>query len=380
MDLAQYAVNAVVKEGRGVREVARTIDRSPAWVSGRVKAWLRGGDEALAPRSRAPHRQANKMSPGVEDEIVRLRKELLELGLDAGAETIRYHLDGRVDVVPSRSAIWRALKRRGFVSPQPQKKPRSSWIRFEAELPNEMWQTDITHWKLRHGIEVEILDFIDDHSRVVVGAHVRLVTKAQDVVDSFEKIGSKWGFPASVLSDNGMVFTGRARKTRVAFETYLAKLGIEAKHSKPNHPTTCGKIERFHQTLKKYLDSQPRAETIVELQEQVDWFVNYYNTVRPHRACERKPPVTRWNARPKAKPGTPIAKRATRILESKIAKSGTVTVRHNSKLYRIGVGKPFTGARVRLLVNDLHVRIVTYDGVLLRSCVIDPDVIYQRQP
>jgi transposase InsO family protein len=302
VDLARYVVKAVVVEGRGVREVARSVGRSPAWVSGRVSAWRLGGDAALFPRSRAPRRQANKMSPETEDEIVLLRKELSDLGLDAGAETIRYHLGARLDVVPSRSSIWRALKRRGFVQAQPQKKPRAAWIRFESELPNETWQTDITHWKLAHGIEVEILDFIDDHSRVVVGAHVRLVTKAQDVVDSFEQIGAKWGFPASVLSDNGMVFTGRARKTRVAFETYLAKLGIETKHSRPNHPTTCGKIERFHQTLKKHLRSQPRAENIAELQQQVDWFVNYYNTVRPHRAKGRKPPMVAFDAKPKAEP------------------------------------------------------------------------------
>lgn len=380
MDLARYVVDAVIKEGRGVREVARSVDRSPAYVSGRVKVFHRGGYAALEPRSRAPKTQPNKMSIALEDEIVELRKQLLDFGADAGARTIRYHLEVRHgDSVPSVSAIFQALKRRGFVEDQPNKKPRSAWLRFESELPNETWQTDITHWQLSDGTAVDILDFIDDYSRVIVGADVRFTTKAQDVVDSFNKAAATWGYPASVLSDNGAVFNARSRKGRVTFEVHLNKVGIEYKHSRPYHPQTCGKIERWHQTLKRFLAVQVPAETIEELQTQVDSFVEYYNDVRPHRARGSKPPRAAFAAKPKAAPGTPVAKRHLRVLKSKVGSTGTLTIRHNSKLLRIGIGRPWAGTKVRLYVNDLDVRVVTYEGELLRHLKLKPDQIYQPQ-
>lgn len=379
VELARYVVDAVVLEGRGVREVARSVDRSPGWVSGRVRAFRLGGYPALAPRSRAPRRQASKMPEHIEDEVVALRKELIELGLDAGAHTIAYHLSSRHGIVASTSSIWRALKRRGFVTASPQKKPRSAWLRFESEMPNETWRTDITHWHLADGTTVDILDFIDDHSRVVVGADVRFTTKAQDVVDSFHQAGAKWGLPASVLSDNGAVFTARSRKGRVTFEVHLAKMGIDYKHSRPYHPQTCGKIERFHQTLKRWLAKQSPAATIEDLQAQVDTFVDYYNRHRPHRACGRRPPIERFRATPKATPGTPVAKRHLRVRTDKIDSGGKVTLRHDSKLLKIGVGRPWAGTRVRLYVNDLEVRVVTMEGELLRKLILDPSRTYQPQ-
>lgn len=376
MDLARYVVDAVEFQGRGVREVARSVGRSPAWVSGRVRAYRLGGYPALMPQSRAPQSVPSRTSASVENRIVELRKTLVDIGVDAGAHSIQHHFG---DGAPSVSTIWRVLKRRGFVQPQPQKKPHSAWLRFEAELPNETWQGDITHWRLADGTEIEILDFIDDHSRVIVGAKVMRVFKAQDVINTFHENASVWGYPASCLTDNGAVFNVRSRKGRVTFEVGLEKLGIEYKHSRPYHPQTCGKIERWHQTLKKHLRTRPQAETIEELQGQIDWFVSYYNTIRPHRARNRQTPIQAFNARDKASPGRPVAKRHLRVRVDKVGSTGHVSLRHDSKLYKIGIGRAWSGVKVRLYINDLEVRVVTMDGELLRRLKLDLTRAYQKQ-
>ena len=138
MELAHYLVDAVVLEGRSYREVARAHGVSKSYVGKLVGRFRAGGYEAIAPRSRAPKRIPHRTAKALEDEIVALRKELAELGVDAGAVTIHYHLGLRHEQVPSVSTIWRVLRRRGFVVPQPHKRPRTSWIRFEAQLPNEL--------------------------------------------------------------------------------------------------------------------------------------------------------------------------------------------------------------------------------------------------
>jgi transposase InsO family protein len=129
-------------------------------------------------------------------------------------------------------------------------------------MPNQRWQADITHWKLTGGTGVEILNLIDDHSRLVVASHARATTKAADVVASFHQAAAAHGFPASMLSDNGAVFTAAPRGGRCAIELELARLGIAYRHSRAYHPQTCGKVERFHQTLKRWLAKQPPASTI----------------------------------------------------------------------------------------------------------------------
>jgi transposase InsO family protein len=246
MALARYVVDAVVLEGRGVREVARTHGVSKTWVSVQLARYREGGYEALAPRSRRPHTRPNRTPVDLEDQIVRLRKDLVDAGFDAGARTIFWHLSQLRADCPSVSTIWRVLSRRGFVEPQPQKRPVASLIRFEAALPNECWQGDVTHWRLRNGRDVEILDFIDDHSRLIVAARVLAITKVADVVTTFEEAAARWGYPASVLTDNGAIFTGGPRHGTTVFDGLLTELGIIYKHSRPYHPQTCGKIERWH--------------------------------------------------------------------------------------------------------------------------------------
>lgn len=217
--------------------------------------------------------------------IVSLRERLQSEGHDAGAHTIAHHLTQELDDgVPSVSTVWRVLRRRGLVVPQPQKRPASSLIRFQADLPNEMWQTDITHWQLADETHVEIMNMIDDHSRLLLASQAFATLKARDVVDIFHQAADLHGLPASLLTDNGAVFTATPRKGKVLLQSELERLGTTSKNSRPYHPQTCGKVERLHQTVKRYLARQKPPGTLAELQTQLNTFAHYYNTRRPHRA------------------------------------------------------------------------------------------------
>jgi transposase InsO family protein len=336
------------------------------------------GEAGLEPRSRRPRASPHRIPDALEDEIVRLRKALVDDGLDAGAHTIAFHLHRRHGRAPAVSTIWRVLSRRGFVVPQPQKRPKSSFVRFEAEMPNERWQADITHWRLRGGTDVEILNVIDDHSRLLVACDVRSVFKAADVVGTFHRGAAAHGFPAQLLSDNGAVFTAAPRGGgRCAIELEADRLGILLRHSSPYHPQTCGKVERFHQTLKRWLVKQPKAGSVRELQEDLERFGAYYNAERPHRALDRRTPAEAYAARPKASPSGIRIPSHCRVRRDRIDTGGAVTLRYDSRLHHIKVGRRHAGTRVLMLVAGLEVRIVNEDGELLRELVLDPSRNYQ---
>ncbi|MFI5393106.1 MAG: IS481 family transposase [Myxococcota bacterium] len=383
MSLAKLVVTAVRIEGRTKAEVSRELGVSPRWVYELCRRYDSEGEPGLEPRSRRPRARPTRTPIELEDQIVALRKELADLGLDAGAHTIAVHLARRAGDahVPSVATIWRILVRRGFVTPQPQKRPRSSFVRFEAQMPNERWQADITHWRLADGSEVEILNAIDDHSRLLVASEARLIFKAADVVASFHRAAGAHGFCASLLTDNGAVFTAAPRGGRCALELETARLGIRLVHSRPYHPQTCGKVERFHQTLKRFLAKQDPAGSIGELQDQLDRFAAYYNTVRPHRALGRRTPAEAFDARPKATPSLaslPVPGRF-RLRRDKVDITGSITLRHDSKLHHIGIGRRLLGTRVLVLVDGLQVRVITEDGELLRSFTLDPTRDYQAR-
>ena len=379
MSLGRLVVTAVKVEGRTKAEVGRDYGVSRRWVYELVRRFDAEGEAGLEPRSRRPRASPHRTPAALEDEIVELRKELLDRGLDAGAHTIAVHLARRHNSAPSVATIWRVLSRRGLVTPQPQKRPRSSFIRFEADQPNERWQADITHWHLADDTEVEILNVIDDHSRLVLASKALGVFKAADVVASFHEAASTHGFPAQMLTDNGAVFTAASRGGRCAMELELHALGIAYRHSTPYHPQTCGKVERFHQTEKKWLAKQRGPTSIAELQSQLDAFAAYYNTIRPHRAIGRRTPAEAFAARPKATPSGPRVVIAPhyRVRRDKIDITGVVTLRHKSRLHHIGLGRRLTGTRVLVLVADLRVRVLTEDGELLRELTLDPNRDYQ---
>ncbi len=184
MDVTRYVVDAVVLEGRSTREVARDHGISKSWVAELVSRYRASGYEALVARSKAPISIPSRTPDELEDRIVVLRKELSDEGFNAGAHTIHHHLGPTEDELPSVPTIWRVLVRRGFVVPQPHKGPRRSYVSFEASLPNERWQADVTCTELGDGTKVEILDVIDDFSRVCVASKVFASTSSPDVVET----------------------------------------------------------------------------------------------------------------------------------------------------------------------------------------------------
>ncbi len=380
MSKAQLVITAVVLQGRSKSEVARDYDVSRQWVQQLCRRFQAEGDAAYLPRSRRPHTSPQAVTIEVEDRIVRLRKTLTKRGLDAGADTIASHLatDPNITNVPAVSTIWRILKRRGFITPQPHKRPRSSWKRFCAELPNQCWQADVTHWHLAHGGGAEILNIIDDHSRLAIASLVRRTIGGRDVTDTFTTAFTTWGTPASVLTDNGAIFTGAPRRGgRTALEITLGTRGIHYLTSRPYHPQTCGKVERFHQTQKKWLTAHPAA-TIVELQHLCDQFRAYYNQRRPHRALDRRTPAQAYIHRPKATPTGYLIPAHCRVRTDTIDAAGVITIRYNSRLHHIGLGKRRTGTKVTVLINDRDIHVLDrHTGQLIRKLVLDPTRDYQ---
>ncbi len=258
--------------------------------------------------------------------------------------------------------MWRYLTKAGLVNQEPKKRPRASYIRFQADQPNECWQADFTHYRLDDRSDCEILTFLDDHSRCALSVSAHRRVTGPIVTATFAQTVETYGVPASTLTDNGMVFTTRlagGKGGRNSFETALRRLGVTQKNSRPNHPTTCGKVERFQQTLKKWLDQQPTPETVAELQAHCDLFANEYNQRRPHRSLPNHcTPATAYNARPKAGPGNRSTDRHLRVRRDRVDSTGSVTLRHNGRLHHIGIGRTHARTPVILLVDDLDIRII----------------------
>ena len=383
MELAAFVVYAVLVERRPVREVAAAHGVSKTWLYELISRYRSGGDVALVPKSRRPHHSPAQIDAELENEIVDLRKAIVDAGFEAGPVTIATHLERRHGgVAPcSVSTIWRVLRRRGFVTDQPHKRPTSSLVRFSAELPNECWQTDMTHVGLASGRVVEVVNLIDDHSRMCLASRVFSVTTAADVVATFSEAAARWGFPASVLSDNGRIFTASSGGDRGALATELAHLGIVFKHSRPYHPQTCGKVERFHQTMKKHLATGRPPRSIASLQDRLDRFAVYYNDVRPHRGIARATPSAAFAARVKAMPvGRPLRDAGEfRIRHDRVDTDGKVTLRYAGTLRHLAVGRAHKRTYVMVLIDDRDVRVLSAegDGALLATFRIDPEQIYQ---
>jgi transposase InsO family protein len=379
MDVGRYLVEAHLREGRSVAELARVHGVHRSWLYKLLGRYRAQGEAGLAPRSRRPHRSPTALQSEVIAEIVRLRAALLAQGLDAGAVTIQWHLERRLGRAPSVSSIVRVLRRRGLVVPQPHKRPRSSFIRFEAALPNQLWQTDATHWALADDSAVEILNIVDDHSRVLLASAPLRTVKAADAAAVFHSAAARAGYPAALLSDNAAVFSGSSRKGKVLLESELERLGIVCKHAAPYHPQTCGKVERLHQTMKRWLAKQPPAATLEELSAQLDRFRAHYNVHRPHRALGRRTPQEVFDAEVKAGPGSAVPPVHYRVRYDIVDRNGKVTLRYDSRLHHIGLGARHRGKAIVLFVADRSVRIVDTDGELLRELILDPTRDYQRQ-
>ena len=380
MSLRRSVILSVTVEGLTQAETARRYEVSESFVSRLLARYRTEGDAAFEARSRRPLTSPTAIPPGTVELILNLREHLIGQGLDAGPATIVWHLQHHHRITVSAATVRRRLVAAGLIEPEPRKRPRSSYIRFQAELPNEMWQTDFTHCGLAHG-QAEVLTWLDDHSRYAlsVTAHVRVTGPI--VVDTFTQSGADQGFPASVLSDNAMVYTTRfagGRGGRNHLEVALVELGITQKHSRPNHPTTCGKVERFQQTLKKWLAARPAPDTIEALQALLDGFTDEYNHRRPHRSLDRATPAAVYHRLPKTGPAGTDAGPHHRIRHDRIDTTGAVSLRRAGRMHHIGLGRAHAGTPVILLIADLDIRVIhAHTGELLRALTLDPTRNYQ---
>jgi transposase len=245
MSKARLVITAVVIEGRSQGEVARSYGVSQGWISRLVVRYRTEGEDAFEPRSRRPKTSPGAISSDTVDLIIRLRKELTGQGLDAGPHTICWHLQHHHGIVVSAATVSRHLARQGLVTPDPKKRPRSSYLRFEAGQPNECWQSDFTHYRLTRpggspGADTEIICWLDDHSRYVLhlAAHARVTGPI--ALGSFRAACARHGVPASTLTDNGTVYTARFVGGRNGLEHELRRLKVRQKNGKPNHPPDPG--------------------------------------------------------------------------------------------------------------------------------------------
>lgn len=368
----QRVIVEAVLSGKSQGEVARLYGISQPRVSQLVAAWRAGGWDALEPKSTRPGSNPRQTPPQLVEEIVALRRRLVADGCDAGPVTIAALLARTHAHVPATSTIAAILTRAGLVTPAPRKRPKRAWLRFEADLPNECWQADFTHWPLADGTDTEILLWLDDHSRYLLSATVHTPVTGRIVVDTFRTACASHGTPQSTLTDNGFVFTTRHRGGPNALENELHLLGVAQKNGTPNHPQTQGKVERLNQTLKRWLTARPRAATLTALQAQLDQFTAYYNTERPHRSLDRRTPAQAYTARAKATPDHNTSGHF-RIRDDTVHAKGNITLRRAGRLHHIGMGVALAGTRVRMLVHDLHVIVIDRDtGEILRELDIDP--------
>jgi transposase InsO family protein len=380
----ELLIKAVTIQGLSYGQVARLHGVSKTLVHKLHHRWLAEGEDAFEPQSRRPKSSPNRTPHEVITRALELRDQLIADGHDAGADTIG-ELLSREGIVVSRATIWRLLKAEGRIEPQPQKRPRSSWQRFAADRPNELWQSDFTHVTLTTGLDVEVIGWIDDHSRYLLHLTVHHRISVRIVMDTFTSTATEHGYPTATLTDNGMVYTTRyARDARGiapgnGFETLLALQGITEKHGRPYKPTTQGKIERFWQTLKRHLAAHPAA-TIDDLQNTLDAFREHYNTVRPHRALARHTPEFAYQLIPKAAPTPPDDPGLWRVRYDTIDNDGKISLRLGGKLLHLGIGRAHARTQIICLIHNLDATVINNNtGLVLAEFTLNPNRDYQRK-
>ena len=379
MSKHRVAVLKVVAAQSSVTDAAAECGISRQHLHRLLRRYREGGLDELGPRSRRPHTSPQAVPGPVRERVAELRVELASSGLDAGPATIAWHLAEAGLPVPSVSTIRRILHAAGLVVPEPHKRPRSSWIRFEAAAPNEVWQSDFTHWRLADGSGVEVISWLDDHSRYLLGCTAFRRVGGDDVVATFTAAGDEHGWPAATLTDNGTVYTARLVGGRNSLEHLLAYLGVRQKNGSPGHPQTQGKIERFHQTLKRWLGRQPAARDLPALQAQLDAFREVYDERRPHRAVGRRTPGEAYRAVAKDRPSGPAGRGHFRVRYDTTDGKGAMTLRRAGRLHHLKVGAAHARRRVLAIVGELDVTVVALDtGEVLSTHRIEPDRGYWR--
>jgi len=380
MSRTRLAVLQVVAKQLTVTGAAAEYGISRRHLHRLLARYREGGLDALEPRSRAPRTNPARTPQEIRERVIELRQRLTADGLDAGPVTIGWQLEREGLKPPAPATISRILTQAGLINRQPRKRPRSSYTRFEMAQPNEMWQSDFIHWQLADGTDVEVLNWLDDHSRYLLSSTAHAPLTGNDVVATFLAVIDDHGAPQSTLTDNGRVYTARFGGGRNAFEYLLPILGIRQKNGSPGHPQTQGKTERFHQTLQRWLRARPPARTITELQRQLDEFRQHYNERRPHRALHRRTPGDAYRATPKATPATNgHAPGHYRLRYDRLDTTGKISLRRAGRMHHLGVGRAHAGKRVLAFADDHHITVAELTtGEVLSTHQIDPTRAYWR--
>ena len=319
--LRNKALAAAINDGESVAGAARRYGVSRQRVYKIKRRWDADGDSGLPPRSRAARTIANRTDAVPASRIVELRKQLEKDGPDAGAESIAAGPEREGVRPPANSTIHRILVSAGPVRPEPGKRPKASYTRFEASPPDELWQSDFTHWPIATVPGAVVVSRLDDRSRNPLHARAFATVTMDDVEAAFLQACAEHGIPARTLTDNGTVYTTRPiSATPGHFERTLALMGVRQSNGRPYHPPqTQGKIERYHRSLKQWLSARPPASSIDELNEQLAELQHVYNEERPHRALGRRTPGEAYRAKGKALPDPELAARTQAKLDEEQA-------------------------------------------------------------
>jgi transposase InsO family protein/transposase-like protein len=367
---------ALARFGQGerldVRATCRELGVSPPTFYKYAKRFAESGLDGLFERSRRPCSSPRQTPSAVEDRIVCWRKELVEQGWDAGAQSIFYRMRRAGESPPSTRTIHRVLVRRGLVTPAPGKRPRSSFRSFAFARTNECWQTDATECVLADGGKATVFHLLDDCSRLALRSLAAAAETTTAAWLCLSEAMTRFGVPAMVLSDNGWAFTAKRHGGQTAFELNLRALGVNVVTSAPYHPQTCGKTERYHQTFKRWLDAHHPPENIEALQTLADTFDTLYNTQRPHASLAGATPEEIWQTTQRCPPPTAPADPTTRTSTVTVSRTGIVPAGR----YYVIVGRRWEGATVTVITTGDHVSIF-HGKHLVRALTIDPAVRYQ---
>ena len=344
------AVLAVIGDGRTVGEVARDWGVSPRTMHRWLLRYEGDGLEGLGDRSHRPAHCPHQTPPLVEVKVLEMRRAHPYWG----ARRIAFELGRKgVQPAPSESAVYRCLVRAAVIDPMTRRRRRESWKRWERAAPMELWQLDVVHgFLLAEGTSAKALTGIDDHSRYCVSARLMARERTHSVCDGFSSAMQAYGIPLQVLTDNGKVFTGRFAQppVEVLFDRICRENGVDHILTQPRSPTTTGKIERFHRSLRIEFNTRQVFKTLKTAQEALDEWVTYYNTQRPHQALGDLPPESRFRT------GGAEVRHQLRHPERngeqwvcrKVASNGVVSVDYQ----QVSVGRNYSGSACDVLVSD----------------------------
>jgi transposase InsO family protein len=364
------AVMEVLRDGLTVVEVADRYGVSRQTVHGWLRRYASGGLDALADRSHRPHSCPHQLPAEVEARLCELRRHHPGWGQRRLAHELVRH---GVDPPPGLTSIYRALVRNGLIEARARRHRKTDWRRWERDQPMQLWQMDIMGgiW-LADGRELKAVTGVDDHSRFCVAAGLIERANARSVCRVFTQALERYGSPEELLTDNGKVFTGRLgpHPGEVLFDRICRERGITHLLTGVRRPTTTGKIERFHKTLRAELLTGRRFDSLPQAQQVLDDWVADYNTRRPHQAIAMAVPNQRFqpataNPNPapgpqthSARPATPTPTEVTR----RVSASGLIGVCYQ----QVSAGRHLAGQVVTVRLHPTLLQIF-FAGQLLRT-------------